>query len=405
MTERSALSSPAPDFLDRVLSRSVRLVLIVLCALVPTVYVIRQYQHRPDLTQMILFGGDKMPRALPEIRQLNPEVDSPDGYDGQFYAQIALDPTLRRPEFGLLLDDPMERGQRIVLPALAYVFGFGRPQVILFVYALLNLVFWYGLLVALLRWTHARTVRDFLVLYAILLTTGALISIERSLTDLPAVTFGFLALGLADAPAVPLLALAILTKPTSTLFLTRYLLPLPTTLGAGLKRIGWGVLALVPTVLWIAYLVHTLHEPMNDGGNLAPPFIYGWQKLQAAVAMLAATRFEMHWEDITPWEWNLGEVLTLLCLAVQALFLFLQPRPRDPVWIMGLAFASLFLCLSHNVYAEQIASSRTVLPLTIAFNLLLRHEPRPAIFWAWFIPGNLGLFVIAHQMIAYPWWP
>src|SRR5476649_2445749 len=100
---------------------------------------------------------------------MKPAVMAGDGYDGQFYAQIALDPTFRRPDLPGALDNPGFRGQRIFLPAIAHVLGLGRPKAVLFIYAALNLAFWYALLAALVRQLPAASTRSFLVLFAIML--------------------------------------------------------------------------------------------------------------------------------------------------------------------------------------------------------------------------------------------
>lgn len=53
------------------------------------------------------------------------------GYDGQFYYRIALNPLTReKTEFGIEIDSPRYRHQRILYPALAWVFSFGNPLMV-----------------------------------------------------------------------------------------------------------------------------------------------------------------------------------------------------------------------------------------------------------------------------------
>ncbi len=49
------------------------------------------------------------------------------GYDGQFYAALAIDPFLRSPETLKALDAPGLRASRILLPMAAWLAGLGRP--------------------------------------------------------------------------------------------------------------------------------------------------------------------------------------------------------------------------------------------------------------------------------------
>ena len=49
------------------------------------------------------------------------------GYDGQFYYRFALDPlSSERAAYGITIDSPAYRGQRILYPVLAHLLAFGR---------------------------------------------------------------------------------------------------------------------------------------------------------------------------------------------------------------------------------------------------------------------------------------
>lgn len=60
------------------------------------------------------------------------------GYDGQFYYRLALNPfTFKKEEFGITIDIPSYRHQRIIYPLITYLLSFGNkdfvPTVLLFV--------------------------------------------------------------------------------------------------------------------------------------------------------------------------------------------------------------------------------------------------------------------------------
>ena len=57
-----------------------------------------------------------------------PSGNSEAGYDGQFYAQIALDPTLRNPGLKDACDNLAYRAQLIAMPVASYVLGLGQPR-------------------------------------------------------------------------------------------------------------------------------------------------------------------------------------------------------------------------------------------------------------------------------------
>lgn len=115
------------------------------------------------LTYFVAFGSETEPDRLPRVRPLNYYLaeDSP-GYDGQYYAQLAMDPLLRDPALPTAIDNLPYRARRILFPAMAFVAGAGRPAGILHAYAALNVVCWPLLALVLLRWFPPRQWDDFL---------------------------------------------------------------------------------------------------------------------------------------------------------------------------------------------------------------------------------------------------
>lgn len=172
--------------LDKALSLRVRIILLVIASLIPTIYVAKHFGQPPHFSKLIYFGQNKAERALPQVNALNPARDSVAGYDGQFYAQVAINPALTDPNLQRSQDMASYRSRRILLPAMAYVLGAGRPQLILEMYALLNLAFWFLLLFGMVRYLKAESARDYLCIFAAVFTTGSMISLQRALTDMPA---------------------------------------------------------------------------------------------------------------------------------------------------------------------------------------------------------------------------
>jgi hypothetical protein len=377
-----------------------RIFLIFLCALLPTAYMVKQYTLRHDLSQLIVFGKKFVPTELPEVRKFHPVLDPQSGYDGQFYAQMAIDPTLQRPEYATAIDDPAFRSQRIVLPTIAFLLGAGQPAAILIIYALLNIVFWYILFVALLRWIRFRTVQDACCIGAITLTSGALVSIQRALTDLPAAVFGTLGLMGGEIGGAVLIAVAILTKPTSGLFLLRYLTLGPATPREWARRGAIIVAAVAPFILWLVYIHHIF-------ARLGPePLIWPFDlPLRGVLTQgvvfsqsIASTPASFDPYSMKVGEWNLFQFLTLFSLTVQAVWLLVRPRWKDVFWMVGAGFALMFLCLSAGELVEEQNFNRTVLALTICFNITLWRHGRGWAFLVPFLLGNVGLILHLHLL-------
>jgi len=166
--------------------------MVILLAL-PACILIDHYSPKSGFLGLIYFGQEFQKSVLPEVREISPVTSSQFGYDGQFYAQIALCPTLMDDALVRALDNPTYRSRRIGLPFLAFCLGLGKSAWILQIYALLNFGFWLLLLWAISRFIGYNSPRDLFLATALLWSTGTLTSIERSLTDFPAAVLGVLA--------------------------------------------------------------------------------------------------------------------------------------------------------------------------------------------------------------------
>ncbi len=83
-------------------------------------------------------------------------------------------------------------------------------------------------------------------------------------------------------------------------------------------------------------------------------------------------------------------LLTPLCLIVQAFYLWRYPLRNSALWWSGIGFTGLLFIIGPEVWVGNMAAPRVLLPMTVAFNVLLALH-RPARFWLWFVAGNLGL--------------
>jgi hypothetical protein len=382
--------SVRPGLLDYRFSLTVQVAIVVIACLIPACYVLKHYNSQTQFTSLIYFGAEFRNSALTEIKAMRPAVDSPYGYDGQFYAQVAIDPLLRNPQLQKALEDPVYRAVRIFLPAVAYLAGLGKPFVIVQVYALLNLFFWFMLLFGLVRYLRASTARDFLCILATVYTTGALISVQRALTDLPAATLGFYASALNGNPAWIMTSLAILTRQTSLIFLFRFAWPLPKDRADGVALAFRVALAVAPLCLWIVYVYHIFGSSVQYHGHFGWPFrdwaLYVYENWKA----LSVTPFKFDMKSIHNWGWRLMEFLAPLSAMVQVCYFAVWRTPRCAYWRIGVGFAIMFIFLSSVAFVEQIAFCRMVLPMTIAFNIGLMQQKGYAFAFN-FIAGNVGL--------------
>ncbi len=310
------------------------------------------------------------------------------GYDGLYYAQIALDPTLRDPQLPGAIDNFAYRARRILPPALAWVLGGGQPAWIVRIYPMLNIVAWFALAVLLWRLLAIDALQDerdrwrgWLAWAGVLFSAGALASVRLALSDLVALTILAGALFAAERQrkktALAALATAALARETSLLAL------------AGLLKRPWfswknftrAMVAVGPLAAWLVYVRWRVGPADQGWSNLTLPgtgLLNKWREALGATQtlndkLLAGTT-----------------VLATLGLTVQAGFIVARPQLGDRWWRVGAAYVVLMLFLGRAVWEDfPGAAMRVLLPLTLAFNVLA-HRCRAPI--AWVIIGNLGVF-------------
>ncbi|MDX6765541.1 MAG: hypothetical protein SFU85_02000 [Candidatus Methylacidiphilales bacterium] len=353
---------------------------------IPPHWFVLACQKPRGLERLILFGQSHEQTSLPEIRKLAPPRNSPAGYDAQYYVQMAFDPTLRHPGLTRALDSPSYRARRIFMPALVWLATWNQDPVRkIQVFALINPLCWLALLVLVARITRLQSIRDLSCLVACALGSGSLFSLTRSLTDLPSAVLGLAAVTFPGYAGNTLFSLSLLTRETaccSLLAVWKGRFHNPASWPSSLLRL---TLVLLPLALWLVYIhfLYRAHGSLVGSGNFALPLTAVWPALSEFWASFAKHP-------------SLYGLLTLsipFCLFVQSLYLALNLKKHqdDPFWRMGIGFALLLLVLGPAVWAEARTVCRVVLPLTLAFNLLIRHEKPPS-FSLWFLAGNIGLF-------------
>ena len=369
----------------------------------------RIYQPEFGWTKLIMFGKVFADNAIPRVQRNDPYLDpTPErssGYDGQFYAQLAIDPSLKDPAFPWALDNPVYRARRIGLPAIAFCLGWGKPRWVLQVYALSNLLFWFlfvGALTVLLRpWTG----KQLLCFSGAALSWGVIESMERSLVDLPSAAFIFAGLVLGSWGSYGAMAAAALTRETSLIAAVGVLdVRNLRSLADWMRRVGMLAIAIVPLAIWFAYVHHQLQGGQSAAGNtqnFAWPF--------AAMG----TRFAAGWEEIVhhgftgahphsaAWflyaEYRVNVLLTIATLFFQGLFLCLRPNWQSPIWRIGAGYLLLCVTLGAAVWDHTAAAARVMIPMTTCFYLLLAQERSGWRFWVFFVLGSLSVPYAVHD--------
>jgi hypothetical protein len=350
------------------------------------------YVPGQGFTSMITFGTKVHERYLPELKAVN-HYEMPDsyGYDAQWYAQMAMRPRMADPALNSAVDWLHYRARRILFPAVAWLLGGGNPARALHVYAFENVVCWFALALLLFRWLPPDSWGNCGRWAAVLFSFGLVFSVERALLEGPSLLLLAIAMALIESkrPWLGSLVLGISGLGKETNILGGVGLPLdwPTR---GREWAAWilrWIVVAAPLLIWVAYLRRHL-GPGDDIGdrNFAAPFAGLAHKLGASFRRLSAPGYDstIAWYDL----------LTVAGLLTQFAFFAVRPRWRDPWWRIGATYALLMVFLGDAVWENYpTAAARVLLPMTLAFNLIV---PRGRGWTLLLLAGNIGILSSAE---------
>ncbi|HTB80492.1 MAG TPA: hypothetical protein VK717_06365 [Opitutaceae bacterium] len=345
----------------------------------------------PDygITRFIIIGHEFNQRGLAAYRATPKYMDPypPDhwGFDGQHYAQIALDPLLRDPQIKQAIDNPPYRARRIFLPWLAWIGGLGHPFWVINLYAGLNLVFWLGFVVMMAVLFRPHGWAGLAGFAAMLLTCGIIESMRGSLTDFPAFVLMILAVMIGGMRGAGVLALAGLTREVSVLGLAGLLEIKPPWRAALKKNLCLGVITVGPMLVWFVYIAWRLRMHASvDGDNLDWPMAAIGRKLGEFV--IVARQGGIPWAQFYR-SYELHALLTIIATLTQCIYLLTHRSWDNRLWRMAAVFVPLFLCIGYPAWESHFTVTRHALPITLGFNLFLAM--RPSRRWLlWFLLGN-----------------
>lgn len=309
------------------------------------------------------------------------------GYDGAYYVQIALDPLLTSPELKSSVDNLPYRAKRILLSWLAWVLGAGQPFWIVHIFPLLNVLSWLGLAWLLWRWFPPDSLDNFLRWAGVMFSHGVCMSVRHSLVDGPSLLLVAGSVALIEAgrrhAGTALLAVATLGKETSVLALPALLRWPAAGWRPWLNLAARAALVMAPLAAWVLYIRLRL-PPAADGvglNNFTLPLMGFFEKWIGLIGELGRDGW-MRPLTVT--------LVAVVALTVQAAFVLSRWQPAAIWWRVGAPFAVLLVMVAQPVWEGYPgAATRVVLPLTLAFNVLV---PRGRRWLPVLLAGNLSVF-------------
>lgn len=359
--------------------------LVLLACALFLAWVARFYHPHHGFTALIgiAAGYNKLP-VLTEL----PHAETQFPYDGQFYAQLALEPFLRDPAIDRALDQPPYRARRILFSWTAWLAGLGRPAWIIQAYALQNVATWLLLAWILTRWIPPRSPRSVAVWIACMFSPGILWSVRFSLLDGPSMLLLACAVIAAERQRPLLLGtmLGVSGLGRETNLLGSSMFRMPRSRGDALRLGGAIALACLPLIIWQDYLWSIYRTTTLSGSNqLGVPivaYLGSWKE-----SAVLATDATLRWLGVRM-------LMVVVALTAQLIFVVVHREHANPWWRLAASFAALMLVVDSEVWRGfPAAITRVALPLTFGFNILLSSRERG--FWPWYLLGN------AHLVSAY----
>lgn len=353
------------------------------------VFVGRFFVPGKGFTSLIIFGDVHAGRLLAEVdprtTYFTPQSG---GYDSQWYAQLAIEPNLQDPRLPAAIDNLPYRARRILFSWTAYALGFGQPRWVLEAFVAQNILCWLLLGWLLLRWLPPSNWENVVRWVCVMFSFGLTFSVRGTLVDGPGLLL--IAAGVAllekGRPWLAALLLGVCGLGKETCILSGAALAEPqnrNSLRAWTKVAFRGLLVAAPLLIWTAYIIHLFGAGGTDSGarNFAPPLVEFWNKIVASIRELRASP--------QAFPYAIAGVFTVISLGTQFLFLALRPRWREAWWRVGAAFALLMMVLGESVWeGYPSAAARVLLPMLVAFNILL---PRGRRWWIVLVLGNLTI--------------
>lgn len=353
------------------------------------------YLPGKGFTYLVMFGDKDSARFIPELRAVNHyEIENSAGYDGAYYAQLAMKPNLSDPALKHAVDNLAYRARRMLFCWTAYGLALGDPVRALQIFAVQNIACWLLLAALLLRWFPGASWGNFFRWFSVLFSYGLCFSVRGSLVDGPSLLLIAVGIALAETGrpwwSAIVLGVSGLGKETNVLGGAALAGPADRTVRGWLRVALRGAVIVLPIVLWIALLRRWL-GPSDDLGirNFTLPLVEYVTKWGDTLSDLIA-------DGLDSFAWS--SLLLLVSLTVQFLFFAFRRQWQDPWWRVAAVYSVMMIFLGQAVWEGYPgAASRVLLPMTLAFNILV---PRGRTWWIVLLLGNATIFAAPDMLRA-----
>jgi hypothetical protein len=327
---------------------------------------------------IFVLAGDKYVSAEQAPKGLKVLVNW-DGYDGQFFYRLALDPlTTQVTDFGITLDLPPWRQQRIVYPGLVWLLAMGRTELVPWLliavnYVALCVIGWLGGAVVQLLGRH--------VLWGLVfpLYPGYLFSLAADMSEIvqAALVLASLWLLMRQRPRLATIALtlAVLTKDPALLVAVGAMITFAIQwwTRSGESRIKWYYFVIPGSVfvLWQIFLFLRWHQfPTAAGGfDLGLPLV--------DFVAFAVRSFNL---SDPSWPRAIAELFFIVMIVIAPLALIRSSRASLHIKVTWVLYGLLAAIYTHMIWVTNTGFFRALSDLYL-FGMLIVVSAASAIRW------------------------
>lgn len=357
---------------------------------------VRLAMHSFDFSYFVT-AGDK----FCDVRAVPPNLtvqSNSDGYDGQFYYRLALDPfTSKRTDFGIMLDAPAHRQQRIVYAFIVWALSLGQAKPVPVMMVLVNYV-----ALCAMAWGAAHLAQSAGVhaLWGLVIPMwpGLALSLSRNLTEILALSFAVSSLLLVrqerHATAAALLTLSVLTRETCLFFAVAVLMWRAMSRWRGAQPRDGSVLEwaaysapLLGYVIWQSVLLLRWREAAaaQSSGALGIPLCAFIKSFRPLIPL--QTYHQRLW---------FVQRLLLIGFAVSVAIAFRSSRARPYEKLAWVLYTFLVVSLGEPVWADEWTSLRVASEFYVTGAVILitsASAVRYPVFGAWALVWAFTLLV------------
>jgi len=297
-------------------------------------------------------------------------LENSSGYDGQFFYRLALDPfTSKQTDFGITIDKPSYRQQRIIYPLTAWIFSLGGNPVLL--PAVMILVNYVAL--CCISWLAARYYQSLnenaLWSLVIPLYPGFILSLSRDLSEIMSVLFIMAALMLYRKSRYLyfnlLMALAILTKETSLLVAISAIICLLAAREKQRLQFSTIITFFIPVAVYVIWQLGLL----SVWGDT--PLLAG--SMNIGVPLIGFIKFFIHSLTLNTHLHRLWliELVFILMFALSVGSMYFKSQISIHIKISWILYAILCLSLTNYVWIEDWSFMRALSEFFLFGNLIL----------------------------------